>query len=269
MSLKKELRKALPVALEAARLSGAHIARKFGRIRQVSSKPDTSLVTEVDRQSERIVIRELRRKFPNDTIVAEETGLSEGQKISDFRWHIDPLDGTTNFVHGFPFFCVSIGLEHVADAGESECVLGVIYQPITGDWYWGHKGGGAFHNGKRLRVSRTSRLADSLLSTGFSMSRKRHFDEEIAAFGRIAANCHAVRRTGSAALDLVHVACGHFDGFWERGLNSWDVTAGIALLHEAGGRALRLDGKSYRLGDDSILATNGRIERELLKALRI
>ena len=261
-ALKKHLAKALPVAVAAATEAGAFIRSKFGKFRKLSTKPDLSLVTEVDKNSEKLVLRKLRKHFPHDQIIAEETGLSSGQLVSSFRWHVDPLDGTTNFVHGFPFFCVSIGLEFEI----SDLVLGVIYQPLTGDLYTGIQGGGAFRNRKPMTVSKTAKMANSLLSTGFSMRRKEFFDREITAFAQISRGSHAVRRTGSAALDLVHVATGQFDGFWERGLNSWDMVAGLAMIQEAGGSYSRMDGKPFRIGDDSVLASNGLIHREMVRA---
>lgn len=261
-SLDSHLKKALPHAVKAALEAGAFIKKKFGRFKQLTKKPDTSLVTEVDQGSEKIVVKHLRKAFPNDPIVGEESGLNQGNDRSPFRWHIDPLDGTTNFVHGFPFFCVSIGLEYEL----RDLVLGVLYQPITGDLYTGFKGGGAYRNKKLIRVSKTPKLSQSLLSTGFSMRREKFFEKEISDFEHITRLSHAVRRTGSAALDLVHVATGQFDGFWERGLSSWDVAAALALVTEAQGRVTTIDGKNFRIGDESVLATNGLIHDELVKA---
>jgi myo-inositol-1(or 4)-monophosphatase len=262
-ALERHLKGALSVAVDAALEAGELLKRKFGKLRYVSEKADASLVTEADRASEKLILQRLRKRFPNDQIVAEETGLSEGQKVGPFRWHVDPLDGTTNFVHGFPFFCVSIGLEFEA----SEFVLGVIYAPATGDLYRAYRGGGAFRGSKRLRVSSTPDLTHALLCTGFSMKRDRFLDSELAAFTRLARMSNAIRRTGSAALDLAHVATGQFDGFWERGLSTWDITAGLSLVAEAGGTFSRLDGKTFRLGDEEIIASNGVLHRALLKAL--
>ncbi|MBI3543665.1 MAG: inositol monophosphatase [Deltaproteobacteria bacterium] len=259
-ALARHLAQALPVATRAAIEAGEFIHSRFGRFRKLTSKPDTSLVTEVDKGSEKIVVGRLRKAFPNDNILGEEGGLSQGQRVSDFRWHVDPLDGTTNFVHGFPFFCVSIGLEYERD----DLVLGVIYQPITKDLYLARRGKGATRNGKRMQVSKTARLRDGLLSTGFSMRHDKFFSDEIASFAAITLASHAVRRTGSAALDLVHVATGQFDAFWERGLSSWDVAAGLTLVAEAGGDYSRMDGKAFQIGDDSVLASNGRLHKELL-----
>jgi myo-inositol-1(or 4)-monophosphatase len=262
-ALSRHLAKALPVAVEAALEGGAFIASKFGKFKSLQLKPDTSLVTEVDKGAEKKVLGILKKAFPHDEVMAEETGLNAGQQGSAFRWHVDPLDGTTNFVHGFPFFCVSIGLQYE----EGPPVLGVIYQPITKDLYVSRLGQGALRNGKRLHVSKTSKISDALLSTGFSLKRQAFFQKEIESFSHIVTSTHAFRRTGSAALDLAHVATGQFDGFWEQGLNSWDVCAGISLLTEAGGTCSRFDGKPYHLGDVEILASNGKLHRQILSVL--
>ncbi|MEW6055268.1 MAG: inositol monophosphatase family protein [Bdellovibrionota bacterium] len=253
----------LPVAKKAALEAGALIKRKFGKFKNLKFKADTSLVTEVDRESEKIIVTALRKKFPQHHILAEETGLSQGNQTSAFRWHIDPLDGTTNFVHRFPMFCVSIGLE-AEDLGP---VLGVIYHPIHNELYWASHGGGAFHGKNRIHVSKTKELSQGLLSTGFSLRREKFFEDELATFGRMSKSSHALRRTGSAALDLTLVATGQFDGFWERGLSPWDMAAALAILGEAGGVYTRIDGKNFRLGDESIAATNGLIHQEFLAAL--
>lgn len=262
-ALEQHLKKALPVAVDAAVAAGTLIRRKFGKFKNLQFKNDQSLVTEVDKGSEAIVLRKLRKKFPHDTLIAEETGASLGQSATPFRWHIDPLDGTSNFVHSFPIFCVSIGLEFEL----SEIVLGVIYQPITQDLYIARKGAGAFKNKKRIHVSSTSKISDAMLSTGFSFKRRELFGDEITSFGRVAYSTHAIRRTGSAAMDLTYVSTGQFDGFWERGLQTWDTCAGLALLGEAGGTYSRIDGKPFRLGDGSILASNSKLHRRLVDTL--
>lgn len=261
-ALARELKAALPVAVAAALKAGEYIQNKFGKFRTVKIKPDDSLVTEVDRGSEKIVIEGLRKKFPHHAIMGEESGAFV-QLNSSFRWHIDPLDGTTNFVHGFPMFCVSVGLEFENEGP----VAGVIYHPISKELYTASWGGGAYRNKKPIHVSGTPKLAHSLLSTGFSMKKDLYFDQEIATFARMAHTSYAIRRTGSAALDLTYVASGQFDGFWERGLHTWDVTAALCLVREAGGEFSQMDGKAYQVGDETVLATNGRIHREILKLL--
>lgn len=261
-ALGKELLTALPVAIGAAMKAGELIRRKFGKFRSLTIKSDDSLVTEVDRASEKIVVGALRGKFKHHTIIGEESGAAV-QLGSSFRWHIDPLDGTTNFVHGFPMFCVSIGLEF-ENLGP---VLGVIYHPITNELYTAARGGGAYRNKKRIHSSPTPKLSQALLSTGFSMDKDIHFDQEIATFGRMSRDSYAIRRTGSAALDLTYVATGQFDGFWERGLHTWDVTAALCLIAEAGGAFSQMDGKPYRVGDETVLATNGKIHKEIVRLL--
>lgn len=265
-ALARHLKTVLPVAVVAALQAGAIIKRKFGKFRNLTLKPDASLVTEVDKQSEKAVIGVLKKRFPRDQIVGEESGLTKSADLhlpSSFRWHIDPLDGTTNFVHGFPMFCVSIGLEHENQGP----VLGVIYHPLTEDLYTTYRGAGAFRNKKRISVSKTPKLNKALLSTGFSISKEHSFDQEIAAFGRLTRASYAIRRTGSAALDLTMVATGQFDGFWERGLHSWDVTAALALLIEAGGHYSQFDGKEYRIGDQTLVASNRKIHQEFTTAI--
>lgn len=262
-ALSRHLKKCLPIACRAAIEAGEYIHKRFGKHKNLSIKPDTSLVTEVDKGSEKIVVRTLKKHFKSDHILAEETGATPGENSSSFRWHIDPLDGTTNFVHGFPIFCVSIGLQFE----DADPVLGVIYQPMTGDLYTGYKGAGAFKNKTRIHVSRIEKLSDSLLSTGFSLKRERYFVHEMTSFGRMVLSTHAIRRTGSAALDLTFVASGQFEGFWERGLAPWDVTAALALLTEAGGTYSQINGKPYKIGDDSIAASNSMIHRELIASL--
>lgn len=266
-ALAKHLKTVLPVAVNAAFAAGAIIKRKFGKFRSLTVKPDASLVTEVDKQAEKAVIRVLKKRFAHDQIVGEESGVTKSAALhlpSAFRWHIDPLDGTTNFVHGFPMFCVSIGLEHETQGP----VLGVIYHPLTQELYTGYRGAGAFRNKKRIAVSKTPKLEQALLSTGFSMSKEHSFDQEIAAFGRLTRSSYAIRRTGSAALDLTMVATGQFDGFWERGLHSWDVTAALALLIEAGGHYSQFDGKDYRIGDQTLVASNKVLHKEFVSTIK-
>ncbi len=267
--------RALSTATSAALESGKFLRAKCGHHRTLSHKADKSLVTEADRGAERLIVRRIRKAFPEDTILGEESGLSEGtaaaarrtlesEHLGHFRWHIDPLDGTTNFVHAFPMFCVSIGLEHE----DGDLVLGVIHNPVTGDTFHATLGGGACKNGKPIRVSRTSSVIDALLSTGFSYRRDVYYDRELSGFSRVLRECRAIRRIGSAALDLSLVACGQFDGFWEHGLSSWDVCAGIAILREAGGHVTNLSGEEYRLGDEGILATNRFLHPEILALIR-
>lgn len=274
-ALARHLKRALSCATAAALEAGKFLRAKCGRHRTLSHKADRSLVTEADRGAERLILRHIRKAFPQDAILGEESGLTAGAAAADlrprqtaraghFRWHIDPLDGTTNFVHAFPMYCVSIGLEHE----DGKLVLGVIHDPVTGDVFRATLGGGAWKNREPIRVSRTSSVTDALLSTGFSYRRDVYYERELSGFSRVLRECRAIRRIGSAALDLSFVATGQFDGFWEHGLSSWDVCAGIAILRESGGLVTNLSGAEYRLGDEGILATNGHLHPGLLALMR-
>ncbi|MGE4234328.1 MAG: inositol monophosphatase family protein [Bacteriovoracia bacterium] len=259
-NLSKQLKKALPVVMEATRKASPILIRKFGRVKKLSMKQNAGLVTEADHESERIILRILQKKFPHDHFIAEETGAHSGQ--NDFCWHIDPLDGTTNFVHGFPFFCISIGLTH-----NDKPVLGVIHHPTTNNTYWAYYGGGAYKNKDRIRVSKIGKLNEALLTTGFSYRHREHLRDEMGSIARVIHGARGIRRTGSAALDLAFVSAGHFDGFWERGLSSWDLCAGLAILLEAGGTYSTLKGKPYNFSKVDVLATNGLIHTQLIDIL--
>lgn len=245
----------LEVAVEAAQEAGRLLLAEFECPAQISYKGEVDLVTQADRRSEEAIVAKLRTRFPKHSIVAEEGSGSEGD--SEFRWYVDPLDGTTNFAHGYPCFAVSIGFE---EAGE--LVAGVIYQPVTRELFTATKGEGAYLNQKRIHVSNVERLATSLLATGFP-SAKRTQNPNIYYYWGFTLRSHGVRRDGSAALDLAAVAAGRFDGFWEFGLHSWDTAAGVLLVREAGGVATGLNGQPYRPGDPEILASNGRVHGEM------
>ena len=247
----------LETAMEIAREAGALLANFFERRIPFELKGDFDLVTEADRASEKLVVERLRTHFPSHGIVAEEGGGHESP--SEFRWYVDPLDGTTNFAHGFPIFNVTLGL---ARAGE--IIAGVIYDPIRCEMFAGERGSGAWLNNRRIHVSKAQRLADSLASTGFP-SRKRHQNVNIHFYHQMAMASHGVRRTGSAAIDLAYVACGRLDAFWEFGLKPWDMAAGILLVTEAGGRVSDMNGASHRIpGSDHLLADNGLIHDEIV-----
>jgi myo-inositol-1(or 4)-monophosphatase len=247
----------LETAVEIARESGALLANFFERRIAYETKGEFDLVTEADRASERLVVERLRSHFPSHTIVAEEGGGHEGS--SDFRWFVDPLDGTTNFAHSFPFFNVTLGLER-----SGEMIAGVIYDPIRQEMFTGERGGGAWLNNRRIRVSATRQLGDSLASTGFP-SRKRHHNVNIHFYYQLAMASHGVRRTGSAAIDLAYVACGRLDFFWEFGLKPWDMAAGTLLVHEAGGRASDMRGGAHSVtASEHLLADNGALHDQVL-----
>ncbi len=250
----------LEAAVETAREAGGILLQEFDRPVEISYKGEVDIVTQADRRSEQAIVARLRTRFPKHAIVAEEGGGRESD--SPFRWHVDPLDGTTNFAHRYPCFAVSIGLE---EAGE--LIAGVIYQPVSGELFTAAKGEGAYLNQKKIHVSPIEKLATSLLSTGFP-SRKRTQSPNIHYYWDFTLRSHGVRRDGSAALDLASVACGRFDGFWEFGLHSWDTAAGVLLLREAGGVVTRFDGQPYQLGDHELLASNGRIHAEMRDVVR-
>jgi len=247
----------LETAVEIAREAGALTATYFERRVAIETKGEFDLVTEADRASEKLIVERLRTYFPSHAIVAEEGGGHEG--CSEYRWFVDPLDGTTNFAHSFPMFCVTMGLER---AGET--IAGVVYDPIRQEVFTAERGAGAFLNNHRVRTSSIGKVADSLASTGFP-SRKRHHNVNIHFYYQLAMASHGVRRTGSAALDLSYVASGRLDFFWEFGLKPWDMAAGALLVQEAGGRVSDMTGAPLSLtASDNILADNGALHGEIL-----
>jgi myo-inositol-1(or 4)-monophosphatase len=245
----------LEAAVETALEAGSILLSEFDHPAKISYKGEVDIVTQADRRSEEAIVGRLRTYFPKHTIVAEEGSGQEGDP--GYRWIVDPLDGTTNFAHGYPCFAVSIGFEV---AGELQ--VGVIYQPITKELFTASRGDGAYLNEKQIRVSSIDHLSTSLLATGFP-STKRARNPNIHYYWNFTLRSHGVRRDGSAALDLASVACGRFDGFWEFGLHPWDTAAGVLLVREAGGVVTSFSGQPYRPGDYETLASNGRIHTEL------
>ncbi len=245
----------LEVAVDAAREAGGILLVEFDRPVKISYKGEVDIVTQADKRSEQAIVTRLRTHFPKHAIVAEEGGGTEN--ASPFRWHVDPLDGTTNFAHGYPCFAVSIGLEE-----EGELIAGVVYNPVSGEIFTAVKGEGAYLNQKKIHVSHIEKLATSLLVTGFP-SVKRTQNPNIHYYWDFSLRSHGVRRDGSAALDLASVACGRFEGFWEFGLHSWDTAAGVLLVREAGGFVTQFNGQPYQLGDRELLASNGRVHAEM------
>ena len=247
----------LETAVEIAREAGALLAHYFERRVPFELKGEFDLVTEADRASERLVVERLRSHFPSHTIVAVEGGGHES--ASDYRWYVDPLDGTTNFAHGFPMFNVTMGL---ARAGE--VIAGVIYDPVRQEMFTAERGGGAYLNNRRIHVSAAKQLSDSLASTGFP-SRKRHHNVNIHFYYQLAMASHGVRRTGSAAIDLAYVAAGRLDFFWEFGLKPWDMAAGTLLVEEAGGRTSDMKGAPHSvMSSEHLLADNGALHEEIV-----
>lgn len=247
-----------------AREAGALLKGFYDKGVATEYKGDVDLVTEADRASEKLIWERLKAAFPAHGIYGEE-GTRDSLE-AEYRWYVDPLDGTTNFAHGFPAFCVVIGLEHrrVGLKADEDGVLtaGVIYDPLRDEMFLAEKGKGAWLNGRRIHVSRTKTLQESLTATGFP-SQKRHRSPNIHFYQQITLRSHGVRRAGSAGLDLAYVACGRLDGFWEFNLNPWDTSAGVLLVQEAGGTVTHFDGSKFTLDSREVLATNGLILGEM------
>ncbi len=253
----------LNFAIETARDAGQILLEKFGRKINISMKGEINLVTEADLASEKLIIERIRSYYPKHAILAEESGdavLLDG--VNTWKWIIDPLDGTTNYAHGYPCFCVTVALEH-----DGEIVLGVTYDPTRNELFAAEKGKGATLNNKPIRVSETEKLGDALIVTGFpyNFKEKPDFTRHLTDF---LLHSRGVRRDGSAAIDMAYVACGRFDGFWEEGLNPWDVAAGLLLIEEAGGQVSYYTGEKYNIYSPPILASNGLIHGEMLKVLQ-
>jgi myo-inositol-1(or 4)-monophosphatase len=240
-----------------AREAGALLMGYFARRVTVEYKGDVDLVTEADRASEKLIVERLRARWPEHDVVGEEGARTDTG--ADYRWHVDPLDGTTNFAHGYPVFCVSIALVRK----DEQLEVGVLYDPSRDEMFAAERGQGATLNGKSIHVSQTETLSESMLGTGFP-SHKRHKNPNIHFYQQLTLRSHGVRRAGSAALDLANVASGRYDGFWEFNLNPWDTAAGALLVQEAGGMVTRFDGSPFRIDSREVLASNGRIHGEVL-----
>lgn len=253
----------LNFAIQTARDAGRVLAEKFGRALQVTHKGDIDLVTEADLAAERLIVERVRSYHPRHAVLAEEAGdvLAVGGADSEYKWVIDPLDGTTNYAHGYPCFCVSVALEH-----KGRVVLGVVHDPLRDETFAAERGAGATLNGRPVRVSGVSELNRALLCTGFpyDVRERGDFARNFHNFIMVA---QGVRRDGSAALDLAYVAAGRFEGFWEEGLRPWDVAAGVLLVEEAGGRVTHYDGTPFDIYRPPIAATNGLLHDAVLAVL--
>ena len=254
-----------PKAAAIAREAGARLREFFAQGVATEYKGDVDVVTVADRTVEKLIRTRLGEVFPEHGVYGEE-GTREGME-QEFRWYVDPLDGTTNFAHGFPQFCVSMGLERRPaglKADEDGTLLGaVIYDPMRDELFAAEQGKGATVNGKPVKVSKTAQLAEALVATGFP-SRKRHQSPNIHFYHEFTLRSHGVRRAGSAALDLAYVASGRLEAFWEFNLNPWDTAAGILLVTEAGGRVSDFGGEPVQLNSREVLASNGLIHNELV-----
>jgi myo-inositol-1(or 4)-monophosphatase len=253
----------LNFAIETAREAGQILLEKFGKKIDIQKKGDINLVTEADLASEKFIIEKIKSHYPKHSVLAEESGASDNLSESEWNWIIDPLDGTTNFAHGYPCWCVTLALEH-----KGEIIIGVTFDPTRNEMFAAEKGQGATLNGRKIRVSDTEELKNALLVTGFPYDAAeredfaRHFTEFVY-------KARGIRRDGSAAIDMAYVACGRFDGFWEEGLHPWDVAAGVLLIEEAGGRVSYYDDSKFSIYKPPICADNGLIHREMLNVFGI
>jgi myo-inositol-1(or 4)-monophosphatase len=258
--------KTLLPAIEAiAREAGALIMGYFHQPFEVEYKGDADLVTVADRGSEKLIRERIRQQWPTHDVLGEEQGLVD--QGSEYRWYVDPLDGTTNFAHGFPVFAVSMALEHRVPGQPGKRIAGVVYDPTRDEMFSAALGSGAQLNGKPIRVSKIASLAQSLLATGFP-SHKRHKNPNIHFYHQITLKTHGVRRAGSAALDLCYVACGRVDGFWEFNLNAWDTAAGVLIVQEAGGSVTRFDGSPFQIESRETAASNGLLHEAMLQEFK-
>lgn len=252
----------LTTAMEAAREAGRFLKENVGKVRTIEIKEGEvrNLVSEIDKGSEERIIGMIKRRYPSHAILAEESGASAA--AADTRWIIDPLDGTTNFLHGVPIFSVTIGVEH-----KGEMVAGVVYDPNLDEMFSAEKGSGAFLNGRRITTSDSAELISSLLVTGFPYDIAAHPGDAVGHFVEFLMAARGMRRLGSAAIDLAYVAAGRFDGFWEVHLNPWDMAAGVLLVTEAGGTVSGYAGEPLNIYGKKIIASNGHIHGAMVEVL--
>ncbi len=253
----------LEIAIEAALEAGKYLKANVDNIQHVERKEGqaTNLVTEMDKRSERMIIEKIKQYYPDHDFLGEETGGHDVK--SDYRWIIDPLDGTVNFTHGLPYYCVSIGLEY-----KGTIQLGVIFDPSSGELFTAERGKGAYLNHQRLQVTKTNKLIESMLVTGFPYNVSENPNHAIEHFINFLKEAQAIRRLGSAALDLCYVAAGRFEGFWEVNLHPWDIAAGVLILQEAGGMWTDFHGLPTNVYNPQLLASNGAIHNEMIRVLR-
>jgi myo-inositol-1(or 4)-monophosphatase len=252
----------LDIAVQAAQEAGNFLKESMGNVKFVETKRGESrnLVSEIDRGSEERIIRHIRSRYPDHAILAEESGGS--QEPAEYRWVIDPLDGTTNFLHSVPIFSVTIGVEH-----HGEIVAGVVYDPNARELFTAERGSGAYLNGRRISVSQNATLIRSLIVTGFPYDIASNPSHPVEHFVNFLHEAEGVRRLGSAAIDLAYVAAGRFDGFWEVFLSPWDMAAGVLLVREAGGTVSGFSGEPTTIYRKEVLASNGRLHAEMVRVL--
>jgi myo-inositol-1(or 4)-monophosphatase len=250
----------IPAISVIAREAGALLLHYFHQKLKIEYKGEADLVTAADRASEALIRQRVSEQFPGHDVLGEEQGLKD--RGSEYRWYVDPLDGTTNFAHSYHVFCVSLALER-RSADSARRIAAVIYDPTRDELFSAEQGKGARLNGEPIHVSKISQLKECLVATGFP-SHKRHQNPNIYFYHQITLHTHGVRRAGSAALDLCSVACGRFDGFWEFNLNPWDTAAGVLIIEEAGGRVTRFDGSPFQIDSRETLASNGLVHEALL-----
>ena len=253
----------LNFAIELARAAGDVLKHYMSREKQIELKGRANLVTVADKEAEALIIGAICARYPHHAILAEESGAAGASEFREGKWIIDPLDGTTNFAHQYPFFCVSIAFEQ---AGEILC--GAVYDPWRDEMFSGARGLGSYVNGQRLRVSEVDRLRSALIMTGFPYGFREKIKTAMAQFEAFLIESQGVRRGGSAALDLCYAALGRVDGFWEMDLHPWDTAAGLVILEEAGGTVTGFSGEKFSVYGKQLLASNGRIHREMVDALR-
>ncbi len=256
----------LNIAIKASRAAGCVIIKYMDRVDglTITSKGRNDYVSEVDRQAETEIIRIIRKAYPQHGILAEESGpgKEDGTLDPDYTWIIDPLDGTTNFLHGFPQFAVSIALVHKGVLEQA-----VVYDPLANELFTASRGSGAFFNDKRMRVSKAKQLEGALLGTGFPFKEHRYVDNYLQMFKSLMLQTAGIRRAGSAALDLAYVACGRLDGFWEIGLKPWDLSAGALLIKEAGGVITDFNGGADYIRKGNVVCGNHRIQQAIQQAI--
>ncbi len=257
-SVRPPLNRMRDLILDAAEAAGKVLRRHYRSKLRISEKPGAGLVTNADFEAQDAVVKILRKGIPQFGFLTEEAKPEQAQCPG--RWIIDPLDGTTNFVHGFPMFCVSIAAEW-----DGEIVAGTIYHPILDESYLALKGKGATRNGQKIQTSSTSKIKNSLLTTGFTYQKEKLLHKEMNAFEKLSGVARAVRRPGSAALDLAYTAAGVFDAFWERNLSPWDVAAGSLIVQEAGGKVTNFRGEPFHLEERTLLASNSTLHTALLR----